>query len=49
MSFGEGFIDRSLCELNEELKKIDQLLSSPALVKPFEEVFDENMADPTQP
>lgn len=48
MSFGEGFIDRSLCELNEELKKIDQLLSSPALVKPFEEVFDESMADPTQ-
>ncbi len=48
MSFGEGFINRSLCELDEELKKIDQLLLSPALLKPFEEVFDESMANPTQ-
>jgi hypothetical protein len=28
MSFGDGFIDRSLCELDEELKKVDELLSS---------------------
>ena len=46
MSFGDGFIDRSLYELDEELKKVDELLSSPALVKPFEEVFDESMGRP---
>jgi IS5 family transposase len=46
MSFGDGFIDRSLYELDEELKKVDELLSSPALIKPFEEVFDESMGRP---
>jgi transposase, IS5 family len=46
MSFGDGFIDRSLYELDEELKKVDELLSSPALVKPFDEVFDESMGRP---
>jgi len=40
MSFGEGY--RSV------VVRVDQLLSRPALVKPFEEVFDESMADPTQ-
>jgi transposase, IS5 family len=49
MSFGDGFIDRSLYELDEELKKVDELLWSPALVKPFEEVFDENMGRPGTP
>ena len=46
MSFGDGFIDRSLYELDEELKKVDELLSSPALINPFEEVFDESMGRP---
>ena len=46
MSFGDGFIDRSLYELDEELKKVDELLSSPALLKPFEEVFDDSMGRP---
>jgi IS5 family transposase len=49
MSFGDGFIDRSLYELDEELKKVDELLSSPPLVKPFEEVFDESMGRPGTP
>ena len=49
MSFGDGFIDRSLYDLDEELKKVDELLSSPALVKPFEEVFDESMGRPGTP
>lgn len=46
MSFGDGFIDRSLYESDNELKKVDELLSSPALVKPFEEVFDKSMGRP---
>jgi transposase, IS5 family len=46
MSFGDGFIDPSLYQLDNELKKVDELLSSPALVKPFEEVFDESMGRP---
>ena len=46
MSFGDGFIDRSLYESDNELKKVDELLSSPALVKPFEEVFDKSMGQP---
>ena len=49
MSFGDGFIDASLYELDEELKKVDELLLSPALVKPFEEVFDESMGRPGTP
>ena len=47
MSFGDGFIDRSLYESDNELKKVDELLSSPALVKPFEEVFDKSMGRPS--
>ena len=46
MSFGDGFIDRSLYELDEELKKVDELLLNPMLVKPFEEVFNESMGRP---
>lgn len=46
MSFGDGFIDRSLYELDEELTKIDELLSDPQLLKPFEEAFDPNMGRP---
>jgi hypothetical protein len=28
MSFGEGFIDPSLYQLDDELKKVDELLSN---------------------
>jgi len=48
-SFGDGFIDPSLYELDEELKKADELLSQPKLLKPFEEVFDEHMGRPGTP
>ena len=46
MSFGDGFIDASLYELDEELKKVDELLGDAKLLKPFEEVFDESMGRP---
>lgn len=49
MSFGDGFIDSSLYELDEELKKIEELLSHPQLLKPFEEVFDESLGRPGTP
>ena len=49
MSFGDGFIDASLYELDEELKKADELLSSPQLLKPFEEIFDESLGRPGTP
>jgi transposase, IS5 family len=46
MSFGDGFIDASLYELDEELQKIDELLSNTQLLKPFEEVFDPSLGRP---
>ena len=46
MSFGDGFIDASLYELDEELKKVDELLGDAKLLKPFEEVFDDSMGRP---
>jgi len=46
MSFGDGFIDASLYELDEELKKVDELLSNVELLKPFEEAFDPNLGRP---
>lgn len=49
MSFGDGFIDASLYELDEELKKVDELLSSTQLLKPFEEAFDESLGRPGTP
>jgi len=49
MSFGDGFIDPSLYQLDEELKKVDELLSNEHLLKPFEEVFDESMGRPGTP
>jgi len=49
LSFGDGFIDPSLYQLDEELKKVDELLSQGPLLKPFEEVFDENMGRPGTP
>ena len=49
MSFGDGFIDASLYKLDEELKKVDELLSSSALLKSFEEVYDESQGRPGTP
>lgn len=49
LSFGDGFIDSSLYELDEELKKADELLSNLDLLKPFEEPFDENLGRPGTP
>lgn len=46
MSFGDGFIEASLYELDEELKKVDEFLSNPQLLKPFEEVFDPTLGRP---
>ncbi len=46
MSFGEGFIDPSLYELDEELQKVDELLSNAQLLKPFEAVFDPSLGRP---
>jgi IS5 family transposase len=46
MSFGDGFIDPSLYELDEELKRVDELLGDAKLLKPFEEVFDDSMGRP---
>src|SRR5688572_14544368 len=46
MSFGDGFIDASLYELDEELKKVDELLCNTQLLKPFEEVFDPSLGRP---
>jgi transposase, IS5 family len=46
MSFGDGFIDASLYELDEELKKVDELLSNTQLLQPFEEVFDPSLGRP---
>ncbi len=48
-SFGDGFIDASLYELDEEFKKADELLSQSNLLKPFEEVFDESLGRPGTP
>ena len=49
MSFGDGFIDASLYELDEELTKADELLSNAQLLKPFEEAFDPSLGRPGTP
>ena len=46
MSFGDGFIDASLYELDDELKQVDELLSDRELLRPFEEVFDTTLGRP---
>jgi IS5 family transposase len=49
MSFGDGFIDSSLFELDDELKRVDALLSQKEFLAPFEEVFSETMGRPGTP
>lgn len=49
LSFGDGFIDPSLYQLDEELMKVDELLSQGQLLKPFEERFDPSMGRPGTP
>lgn len=49
MSFGDGFVDPSLYELNDELKAVDALLSDRALLKPLENMFHSTMGAPGTP
>jgi IS5 family transposase len=49
LSFGDGFIDPSLYELDDELKRVDALLSQKEFLSPFEEVFSETMGRPGTP
>ena len=49
LSFGDGFIDPNLHQLDEELKKVDELLSQGLLLKPFAALFDESMGRPGTP
>jgi len=44
-----GISPISLYELDEELKKVDELRSQSKLLKPFEEVFDESLGRPGTP
>jgi IS5 family transposase len=46
LSFGEGFVDPQLFELDDELKRVDTLLSEREFLKPFEAVFDPTMGRP---
>src|SRR6185437_5840989 len=46
MSFGDCFIDASLYALDQELEKVDELLSDAQLLRPFEEVFDPSVGRP---
>jgi IS5 family transposase len=46
LSFGDGFIDPSLFQLDEELTKVDALLMERSFLRPFEAVFDETMGRP---
>jgi IS5 family transposase len=49
MTFGDGFIDSSLFELDDELKRVDAFLSQREFLAPFEEVFSETMGRPGTP
>lgn len=49
ISFGDGFIDSSLYKLDDELKRVDALLSQKEFLAPFEEVFSETMGRPGTP
>lgn len=49
LSFGDGFIDPALYELNDELKAVDTLLSDRRLLEPLEQMFDPTMGRPGTP
>lgn len=49
LSFADGFLDPSFFELDKELKRVDELLSSREFLRPFEGVFDETMGRPGTP
>lgn len=49
LSFGDGFIDPKLFELNDELKTVDKLLSDRTLLQPLEEIFHPTMGAPGTP
>lgn len=49
LSFGDGFLDPALYELNDELKAVDTLLSDRRLWEPFEQMFDPTMGRPGTP
>ena len=49
LSFGDGFIDPSLYELDDELKRVDALLSQKEFLIPFNDVFSETMGRPGTP
>ena len=46
LSLGDSIIDPQIFELNEELRKIDQLLENRELLRPFEQCFDSTMGRP---
>jgi hypothetical protein len=47
ISFGDGFMHASLYELDEELTKVDELLSNAELLKPLEGTFDPSLGRPS--
>ncbi|MDE3056749.1 MAG: hypothetical protein KGJ59_02160 [Bacteroidota bacterium] len=49
LSFGDGFIDPSLYELDEELKQVDQVLSQQELLQLFDDVFSATIGRPATP
>ncbi len=49
LSFADRFLDPSFFEPDDELKKVDQLLSNRGFLQPFEAVFDETMGRPGTP
>jgi IS5 family transposase len=49
LSVGEGFLDPSLFEMNDELRKVDKLLDNREFIRPLEKCFDEDMGRPGTP
>jgi hypothetical protein len=49
LSFGDGFINPSLFKLDDELKRVDLLLSEKEFLEPFDDVFSETMGRPGTP
>ena len=49
LSFGDGFIDPELFAFDDELKRVDHLLSERNFLAPFAEVFHRSMGRPGTP